>query len=115
MVEGEGLVTLSRRDWYPRFAKEAPTLEIPPAGQYLWDWYMDITRRVRRVADGVCGPIPPSDWLGWQQITGNIVYPWEYDILAAMDVAFCDEMNKELDARREAHQEEAQKKTKGKR
>lgn len=75
---------------------------------------MDMTSRVRRVVEGVCGPVPPSDWLGWQQITGNIVYPWEYDILAAMDVAFCDEMNKELEAKREAQYEEAQKRGKGK-
>lgn len=104
---------LSRREWYPRFEREVPPLDIPPAGEYLWDWYMDATSRVRRVVEGVCGPMPPSDWLAWAEITGNIVYRWEYDILAAMDVAFCDEMNKELEAKREAHQEEARTKSKG--
>jgi len=38
------------------------------------------------------------------------VYPWEYDILAAMDVAFCDEVNKELDAKRAAEADEADRK-----
>lgn len=106
---------LSRRDWYPRFNKEAPPLYIPDAGQHLWDWYMDATRRVRRVVEGVCGPVSPADWLAWAEITGNIVYRWEYDILAAMDIAFCDEMNKELEGRRETQIGEARDKAKGKR
>ena len=76
---------------------------------------MDATRRQRRVLEGICGPITPANWIAWQQITGNIVYPREYAILAAMDVAFCDEMNKELEANRAAKIEEAEKKAKGNR
>lgn len=49
-----------------------------------------------RVRDGVCSPIPPSEYVAWLQATGKIVYPAEYAMLCAMDVAFCEEMAKEL-------------------
>lgn len=73
---------------------------------------MDATRRVRRVSEGICGPIEPDVWAGWERMTGNIVHPWEYGVLTAMDVAFCDEMNKELEANRAAKMAEAEKKAK---
>lgn len=82
---------------------------MPEVGEYLVEWFYDANARVRRVLEGVCAPIPPTEWVAWQQITGNIVYSWEFDILAAMDVAFCDETNKELDARRAAQAEEAER------
>lgn len=34
--------------------------------------------------------------IAWREVMDVIVYPSEYAILSAMDVAFCDEMNKEL-------------------
>jgi len=82
---------------------------VPPAGEHLWEWYFDAARRVRRITEGVCTPIPPSEWVAWRQITANVVYAWEFDILAAMDVAFCDEVNKELDAKRAAEADEAER------
>lgn len=105
-------VMQSRREYYPDYQREAPPLDIPYAGQYLWNWYMDASRRLRRVLEGVCSPIPPSEWLAWQRLTGDVVYPWEYGILAAMDIAFCDELNTELEARRSAQQDEADQKAK---
>lgn len=107
-VEGEkGMVMLSRREYYPRFDREAPPLEIPPRGMYLWEWYMDLSSKVRRIHEGVCGAIPPTEFMAWRDLTGHIIYPWEYDMLSAMDVAFCDELNKELEAKRAAQQDEA--------
>ncbi len=76
--------------------EQAPDFEVPTNGQYLWDWYFALSNRLRRVHDGVCSPIPPSEFLAWCQASGTIVYPAEYDILAAMDDMFCEEMNKEL-------------------
>lgn len=84
-----------------------PLLDIPDAGEYLWEWFFGIAGRVRRVVEGVCGPIPPSEFLAWATLTDNIVYPWEYGILTAMDVAFCDETNKELADRRALDAENA--------
>jgi hypothetical protein len=69
---------------------------VPPAGRYLWDWYFDLSDSLRRVRNGACEPIPPSEFLAWREATGNIVYPSEYAILREMDGAYCDEMNKEL-------------------
>lgn len=56
-------------------------------------------------------PIPPSEFRAWREITGNIVYPAEYAILCAMDVAYCDEMNKELAASIERIKEKNKPKT----
>ena len=93
--------TVTRRERNARFGHPSPELEIPEAGEYLWEWYYDISSKVRRVHDGVCCPIPPSDFQAWIALKREIVYPWEYDILSAMDVAFCDETNKELSDKRE--------------
>ena len=99
---------LSRREAYPRFDRETPALEIPEAGEHLWGWYSEVSQRVGRIEDGVCNPIPPSEWLAWLALTGEIVYPWEHRILGAMDVAFCGEMNKELEDKRATYQKEVE-------
>lgn len=66
----------------------------------MWDWFFDCDNRVSRIVDGVCRTIPPSEWVAWQQLTGDIVYPWEFAILAAMDRAYCDGVNVEIAAGR---------------
>ena len=109
-VEGEGKVMLTRRQAYPRFNQVAPQFDMPEAGEYLWDWYTEISQRIGRVVDWVCNPIPPSEWIAWQTLTGEIVYSWEHRILGAMDVAFCDEMNKELEDKRATYQREVEQK-----
>ncbi len=73
---------------------------MPPVAQQLWDWYFEVDERISRIDDGVCKMIPPSEWLAWAQLTGNIVYSWEYDILAAMDSAYCAGVNGEIAAGR---------------
>jgi hypothetical protein len=91
---------LSRRDGYARFDQEAPPLDIPDGCEHVWEWFMQVSATVGRGHDGVCDPIPPSEWLAWRTLTGEIVHPWEQEALFAMDVAFCSEMNKELEAKR---------------
>lgn len=76
--------------------EQPPDFNVPAEGRYLWDWYFSLSDRVRRVRDGVCEPIPPSEFLAWCAASGTIVYPVEYGILTAMDDMFCEEMNKEL-------------------
>lgn len=73
-----------------------------------WDWYFEISRSNRRVIDGVCVPFPTSEFLAWKEATETIVYPREYDILRAMDEAYCEEVNKELTDLR-ARRDEARK------
>lgn len=86
----------------------SPEIFISDSGQMLWDWFHEISRRLVRTRDGVCCPIPPSEFLAWREATGNIVYPSEYAILAAVDDAYCDEMGKELEAMRIRQKEAAQ-------
>ena len=100
---------LTRREAYPRYNTPVPDLDIPEGGQHLWNWYSQVSQRVGRIRDGVCSPIPPSEWLAWQTLTAEIVYPWEHGILGAMDIAFCVEMNKELEAKRLEQQDEIEK------
>jgi len=67
----------------------------------LWNWYDQISSGVGRIRDGVCFPIPWTEFQAWANLTGNIVSPSEYAILHSMDLVFCDETNKELEAYRE--------------
>ena len=103
-----GTKTVTRRERNARFGKDSPELVIPPEGFYLWNWYFALSDRLLRVQDGVCAPIPPSEFKAWLGLTGEIVYPWEYDILCAMDVAFCDQSNKELTDKHERERPKAQ-------
>ena len=75
---------------------------------------MDVDRRVGRMRDGACHPVPPSEWLAWARITGNIVRTWEFEALANMDVAYCATVNGELENRREVEAEKAKADTKRK-
>lgn len=98
----------TRRERNDDFGENSPTWIVPLSGRYLWNWFYELSNSLRRVRDGVCEPIPPSEFLAWKAATRNIVYPGEYDILRAMDAAFCAEMNQELrdfEERRKAKQE----------
>lgn len=74
---------------------ETEPLTVPEAGLYLWEWFFELSH-FRQRAEGVCGAIPPSEFLAWREATDNIVYPHEYAIVAAMDVAYCEAMNTEI-------------------
>ena len=74
--------------------------EIPGAGAHLWEWFEQLNAGVGRIRDGVCFPIPWTEFQAWASVTGNVVFPSEYAILRAIDLAFCDEINKELEAYR---------------
>lgn len=56
--------------------------------------------RISRINDGVCARIPPSEWDAWQRLTGELVYPEEFAILAAMDRAYCTGVIGEIEAGR---------------
>lgn len=100
---------ITRRERNERVGESAPVVDVPPYGWHLWQWYWTLSARVLRVRDGVCVPLAPSEFLAWCQASGTIVSAPEYDILCAMDDAFCEEMNSELRDFR-TRQEEEQKK-----
>jgi len=87
----------TRRERNARFNVESPDLVIPGSGRYLWDWFESLASGVGRVSDGVCAPIPWTEFLAWANVTGNVVFPSEYVILRAMDATFCEETNKEFE------------------
>lgn len=96
----------TRRERNEKFETPSPPLVIPEAGQFLWDIFHTLHRSVSRVSDGYYRMIPPSEFEAWCRLTGTLVYPTEYAILNAMDRAYCDEANKELDAARERERED---------
>lgn len=98
-----------RRDRNARHNEPCPELNVPGHGQYLWDWYWQISDGLKRIFDGVCAPIPWSEFLCWAQVTQSIVYADEYAILRAMDAAFCDETNIELQAYQERLKDQREK------
>lgn len=88
----------TRRERYAAFdpPQDAPDFDLPLSGLYLWHWYFNLSGSLRRIRDGLCEPIPPSEFMAWKEATGTIVYPGEYAILQAMDAAYCEEVNREL-------------------
>ena len=99
----------TRVEKYENMGQPTPELEIPEIGRYLWDFYFAISGRLRRMRDGVCEPIPPSEYLAWLRLTGDIIYPSEFAILCAMDDQYCSEMNIEAKDYRQRLQDEAKK------
>jgi hypothetical protein len=56
--------------------------------------------------DGSYRLINPCEFETWLRLTGNLVYPIEYDILCAMDRVYCEEANKEVEDFRSRKQDE---------
>lgn len=91
----------TRRKRNERVGIASPDFNLPTEGLYLWQWYQDVNSSVSRTRDGYYFLIPPSEYLAWSKLTGNLINPTEYDILKAMDEAFCSEVNKEIKAKQE--------------
>lgn len=100
--------TITRRERYETMSgvEKPPELEIPEEGLEIWYWYAEISDSVQRVIDGVCRPIPPSEYLAWMTLTERKVRANEYEILRALDRAYCKETNKDLQARRNRESEQ---------
>lgn len=99
----------TRRALNERVGVYTPPFEIPEDGIYLWNWFIDINNSVSRIDfNGYYCLIPPSEFLAWSTLTGNALYPEEYDILRNMDAVYCKEVNAEIQSKR-AKEEEARK------
>lgn len=75
-----------------------PDYELDFCALFYFDLYFRISDRLQRVKDGCCSPIEPVQFQAWLALTNSVVYPWEYDMLGEMDLAFCQEMNAEIEA-----------------
>lgn len=92
---------ITRRERNEIVGVDSPFLEVPEDGQYLWEWFTDINNSVHRVDfNGYYCSIPPSEFLAWSKLTGNLIRSYEYDVLRAMDNAFCRELNNDITAER---------------
>lgn len=99
----------TRREKYERMNRPVPEFEIPTDGIYLWDWFGQLCDAVHRIDfNGNYCVISPSEFLAWSTLTNNLITPIEYDILKSMDLVFCNELNKEVQARH-AKEEEKRK------
>lgn len=96
---------MTRRERNEVVGEYAPSFSLPEHGKYIWNWFTHLNSKVSRIKDGICYLIPLQDYLAWAEITDNIVYSWEYDILMQMDEFFCLETNLELEAKRVREQE----------
>jgi hypothetical protein len=102
----------TRRERYKRFGDEgvtsketglpleAPTIEIPDEYVRHWLMFFRISNQVSRIREGVCGRIPPSEYLAWSSLSKVELSQDDYDLLVDMDEAFCIAMNAELEDRR---------------
>jgi hypothetical protein len=102
----------SRRERNEDFDTPSPSLNIRDEWRYLWDWYIELAGSVGRIRDGVCHPVPWSEYIGWATVTGLIVWPGEYAILRKMDAAYCAALNSEFEdyrARVKAQQDQGGK------
>lgn len=101
----------TRRERAEHFGQEdtTPDFDLPRECNYLWVWYWAISHRLRRVRDGACEPIPPTEFLAWCTASGTIISHVEYAILCAMDETFCKEMNSEIADYRTRQEEERKK------
>lgn len=87
----------TRAERHERFNKDVPEFDIPDAGQYLWDWYFEISKLTVRVVDGQALPLTWDNLEGWARIVGKPVSADEFAILRAMDTAYCEALTGELD------------------
>lgn len=105
----------TRRARNERVGVGTPSFNLPPQGEYLWNWFIEIANSISRVCDGYYRRIPPSEFQAWSNLTKNYITSTEYEILTAMDEMFCREMNMEVEARRGKKESEVKTRLKHKR
>lgn len=100
----------TRRERNDAHGHETPPLEIPLAGQHIWDFYETLNDRMRRVMDRQAIPISFSELHVAMMITGTLLNRKEIEILFEMDKIFCELVNLELKDLAEREKEEQAKK-----
>lgn len=90
----------TRRERNLRFGQsDSPEVEIPYAGEYLWELFTQLSNAIHRVDfNGYYYNLPPSEIIAWCKLKHWDITADEYDIISAMDNVFCKELNKDRDA-----------------
>lgn len=102
---------VTRRERNENFGYDSPSPDVSAAGQYLWDWYFEISDRLRRVIENQAVPISHADIHGWISINGIQIRRTEIEILYKMDDSYCEEVNLELKAYAEREKDRAEQRT----
>jgi len=104
----------TRAERNARFGQDevTPDWSVPDGGQYLFDWFEDISSGHNRIVDNRVKRITWVDFAAWQQVSGNVVYPHEFAILRAMDLSYCEALEGELQYQMAVAQDEAQQASK---
>ena len=105
----------TRRERNIKFGQEDknPEFEIPLAGEYLWDWFTRLSNAIHRVDfNGYYYNLLPSEVLAWCKLANVEMTEDEYDIITAMDISFCNELNADIHAKNTSKMEEMDNKVK---
>ena len=112
----EGDEENTRRKLNERVGIFTPPFEIPKAGLYLWNWFIQLNNSISRIDfNGYYCNIAPSEFLAWSTLTRNYITPEEFDILKAMDGIFCKELNAEISSTRAREDEKRKREMEAKR
>jgi hypothetical protein len=87
----------TRAERNERFSVPVPDIDVPEVGQYLWDWFEELSSGVNRIVDGRAQRCTWAEFHGWRELTGETVTPDEWAILRAMDLAYCGALQGEID------------------
>lgn len=90
-------------------ADKTPEWSLPDEGVYLFDWFDEISSGVNRYGDGRVNRITWLDYQAWVALTGTLIYPHEVAILVAMDQAYCEGLEGELEYANAKASEEAER------
>lgn len=82
------------------FEDKNPEVEIPYEGEYIWELYAMLSNAIHRVdMNGYYYSLPPSEILAWCKLRDLTLTPFEYEVISAMDNSFCNEINKDKNAK----------------
>lgn len=95
----------TRRERNAKFGKDSPDVDVPDAGQHIWEWFWKLSAQRDR-SMGV-SPLKMADVWAWNDLGRISINPNEFDILLDMDLAYREQQTLE-----EADQRERNKPTK---
>lgn len=74
-----------------------PDWNVPTGGQYLLDWFDELSAGHNRIVQRHVLRVEWSAIQAWQQLLDVHIYPHEIAILRAMDTAYCEALETELE------------------
>lgn len=89
----------TRAERNKRFHAEnlTPEWDVPDGGQYLLDWFDELSTGHNRIVGRQVLRIEWRAMQAWQALMNVKIYPHEIAILRAMDTAYCEALETELE------------------